>query len=239
MQGQEYPFALWYVSWSAKVEWRRLRRRHRPKPPGARVLVARLISPAARSERAGGSIQSTHERLEPTAGGAVSTVEHPGDGATGGVRHRLVLACSWRSCERVRRAQSGCETRLNESASVWWMWYLETTPAAYSLLQLGVCQWHCSSSAKRQRAAAGPEAHVRILADRSLSFWPQVLTLTSSGAQARHEGTVKHVLICPYTPPHAPESPGGCPLSSHRSDAVASLAASTSRLPPYMITVSP
>ena len=153
-------------------------------------------------------------------------------------RTRLVLACSWRSCERVRRAQSGCETRLNYAASVWWMWYLETTPAAYSLLKLGVCQWHCSSSAKRQRAAGDSEAHVRVIADRGLSFWPQVLSLTPLGPHARHEGAVEHFLICPYTPPHAPESPGGCPLSSHRSDAVASLAASTSRLPPYMGTMT-
>jgi len=70
------------------------RPRGRSAPPGARVLVARLISPAVRLERAGGSIQSTHERLEPTAGGAVSTVEHPGDGATGGARGPQVLRCS-------------------------------------------------------------------------------------------------------------------------------------------------
>ena len=150
MQGQEYPFALWYVSWSAKVEWRRLRRRHRPKPPGARVLVARLISPAARSERAGGSIQSTHERLEPTAGGAVSTVEHPGDGAAGGVRHRLVLACSWRSCERVRRAQSGCETRLNESASVWWMCGISRPRP----LPIRCCSLECASGIALPRLSA-------------------------------------------------------------------------------------
>ena len=53
------------------------------------------------------------------AGGAVSAIEHPADGATGGARGRLVLKCSWHACERVRRAQSGSETRLSAPASVW------------------------------------------------------------------------------------------------------------------------
>ena len=129
---------------------RRWRHRGRSAPPGARALVARLISPAARSERAGGSIQSTHERLEPTAGGAVSTVEHPGDGAAGGVRHRLVLACSWRSCERVRRAQSGCETRLNESASVWWMCGISRPRP----LPIRCCSLECASGIALPRLSA-------------------------------------------------------------------------------------
>ena len=32
------------------------------------------------------------------AGGAVSAIEHPADGATGGARGRLVLRCSWLAC---------------------------------------------------------------------------------------------------------------------------------------------
>ena len=48
------------------------------------MLVARLISPAVRSERKEELIQSIHDCLDPTAGGAVSTIEHPGDGALGG-----------------------------------------------------------------------------------------------------------------------------------------------------------
>ena len=75
-----------------------------PHPHGAQVLVARLRA-CARSERAQDSIQCFRERLEPAAGGAVSAIEHPADGATGGARGRLVLRCSWLACERVRRAQ--------------------------------------------------------------------------------------------------------------------------------------
>ena len=79
---------------------------------------------------------------------------------------------------------------------------------------------------------------MRVGADRSLSFWPQVLGLTPSGVHARHAGPLAIILTCLYAPPHARESPGGCPLSSDRSDAVASLSAgTTSRLPTYIITV--
>ena len=97
-----------------------------PPPPETAWFsraVARLISPAVRSERAEGSIQSTHERLESTAGGAVSTVEHPGDGATGGVRHRQVLACSWRAIElchkkcRLTQASSQNQAGINKSCN--------------------------------------------------------------------------------------------------------------------------
>ena len=48
---------------------------------------------------------------------------------------------------------------------------------ARRLLAAEACQWHCSSSAKRQRVAVVAEAHVRVDVYRSLSLWPQVLSL--------------------------------------------------------------
>ena len=51
------------------------------------------------------------------AGGAVSAIEHPADGATGGARGRLVLRCSWLACERVRRAQRLDSVHLRASGT--------------------------------------------------------------------------------------------------------------------------